>query len=622
MASPVRLAEGLMYFEEYTEMARALDHLKNSPSVMNPKIGRGERSQITHFHTTLQRSLATLCRSPENKQRSELQRLYMWFSSYKQHLPVAFIDRLEMDTQDRWMFKSGSYSRNRVQTQNDSFAVDFLSATTVKPSSKGTSGDVQTTDIEKNEEMNSKERLRVVDVVASPPIDCSSSNINSDLNKTEEFNKLRETTSMINGTDYCTSLESTIDMNLTASSRLSRESLKKTQLNLTANEAQVVDKINMNAPPPRNRGFPTRNIQRRKSYSARQTRSQQESVSMRDPYSPNLHMRTVQIEMPQNAEPYNVHFRRSVPTAQSAFSSRYSWKHDGHFGATYVRSFKRPASAPPKLRAADSGLRGGKAVSRTEKIIRSPRRPKSAQPATQPSSATPKRPKSALVTRQEKENEFESKAVLSVSEQQEATIPKSREKIVRRRSSMKPKRKRTQDEDMLEHKLFARKVRLRLNRSGIKAKDIGFTLQQLVKFNKRKDEIRIVYHRFKLGSPHNHEHFQRAVEDLGHSLFLDEVSEAYTAVGMVVRLPEQEIDIDNYEFDEDLTEKAKKEGLTEDEFILLLCHFEPPCGVKLLQERLTQTSWMKPRVSGLDAFKFVEDENISLGKLQLGDDED
>ena len=42
-------------------------------------------------------------------------------------------------------------------------------------------------------------------------------------------------------------------------------------------------------------------------------------------------------------------------------------------------------------------------------------------------------------------------------------------------------------------------------------------------------------------------------------------------------------------------------GLRDYEWVAMVCFISPPCGVKLLQHRITKSTWLQPRVNGVDA---------------------
>jgi hypothetical protein len=97
----------------------------------------------------------------------------------------------------------------------------------------------------------------------------------------------------------------------------------------------------------------------------------------------------------------------------------------------------------------------------------------------------------------------------------------------------------------------------------------------------------------------------KALKSLGHPLMQEEVNEAYQACTLpfpsAKRLGAGSLDKEWQRLDE----KASTQGISTAEFVQIVCHFEPPCGVRLLQPRLTSSSWLQPRVAGVDAHHFA-----------------
>jgi hypothetical protein len=184
--------------------------------------------------------------------------------------------------------------------------------------------------------------------------------------------------------------------------------------------------------------------------------------------------------------------------------------------------------------------------------------------------------------------------------------------------------KKEKDNSLELHKKFAKQVRLRVNKSGIKAKDVKFTAADYENFKKRKFVVLKAFEHFKLDQPHTDDVTLTCFKALGHPLNMDEVHEAFQACNSAPPTLKQIMaggDIPEWK---PLKETAVEEGLSEDDFIRLVCHFEVCCGVKLLQPRLVSSSWLQPRVAGKDATKYVTDEGLSFSgfSLKVGDDDD
>lgn len=169
------------------------------------------------------------------------------------------------------------------------------------------------------------------------------------------------------------------------------------------------------------------------------------------------------------------------------------------------------------------------------------------------------------------------------------------------------------------HKIFAKRVRERLQKSGIRCKDKSFNLTDLEQFKKRKAVIAKAMEHFHVHEPCSHEGLLEAMNALGHPLTMEELQEALTACTPPRRKITKEMEAEGYEW-KILKEKVRDDGLNEMDFLKIVCHFEPPCGVKLLQARLTSSSWLKPRVSGVDATKYITDSGISFSGFTLGEE--
>jgi hypothetical protein len=169
----------------------------------------------------------------------------------------------------------------------------------------------------------------------------------------------------------------------------------------------------------------------------------------------------------------------------------------------------------------------------------------------------------------------------------------------------------------------ALKVRTRLNKSSIKAKDVGFSAADYEGYKKRKFVVLKAFEHFKLGEPHADLVTLECFKALGHPLNMEEVHEAFGACNAAPPRISQIMSDEAIPEWKPLVEKAVEDGLEEDDFIRMFNHFEPCCGVRLLQPRLISSSWLQPRVQGKDATKFVTDEGLSFSgfSLNVNDDE-
>ena len=424
------------------------------------------------------------------------------------------------------------------------------------------------------------------------------------------------------------------------------------------------------------------------------------------------------LEIPAEAQPYDMHFRRMVPKVPGAArpssaaaataagttmdpvamdQMRYRWRHDGHHGATYYKPMVAPTSAKSVhiMDESEMGLIGPKAPlyeggraamlrammperydlkgigprmsllgdgrpKKTGKTEKKQKKKKidlddglgvnfmmrgTATAATANWGAATKKvsmvggivrrfssihlgaqslamtdgwgtakgqaPTLDVLQTQPAENVGQAMRKLRKGYDIEGSGMKHKGKSVKG-GFFKPKK-----DPLAAHRLFAKKVRERLQKSGIKCKDKRFDLADLEQFNKRKLVISKAREHFHVGEPCSHEELLEAMKALGHPLMMDELHEALTACTPPRHTAK--VDDDAHEW-KVLKEKVMEDGLDEMDFLKIVCHFEPPCGVKLLQDRLVSSSWLMPRVSGVDATKYVTDSGITFTGFDLGGD--